>query len=128
MKAKYIEKTNLENKIAIIMGTRPGIIKMAPLVKECRKRNLDNFIIHTGQHYSYNMDMDFFKTLELPAPFLCAMAYIFSMKCLFLFCGSCLLCCSRLLCCSCLLYTSCLLGCSRLLSCFCFLWFCSFLR
>jgi UDP-N-acetylglucosamine 2-epimerase (non-hydrolysing) len=68
MTIKFIKKDKLKHKIAIIMGTRPGIIKMAPLVKESNQRELDIFIIHTGQHYSHNMDMAFFKTLGLPNP------------------------------------------------------------
>ena len=53
-------------KICIIVGTRPEIIKMAPVILECIKRRLDFFILHTGQHYSYNLDILFFKDLELP--------------------------------------------------------------
>ena len=53
-------------KTAIILGTRPEIIKMAPIIKELEKRGADFFIVHTGQHYSYNMDGVFFKQLELP--------------------------------------------------------------
>jgi len=53
-------------KIAIILGTRPEIIKMSPVIRECEKRNCDYFILHTGQHYSYNMDRVFFEQLELP--------------------------------------------------------------
>ncbi|NHI94810.1 MAG: UDP-N-acetylglucosamine 2-epimerase (non-hydrolyzing) [Candidatus Lokiarchaeota archaeon] len=52
--------------IAIIIGTRPEIIKMSPVIKACEKHNLDYFILHTGQHYSYDMDKVFFKDLELP--------------------------------------------------------------
>jgi len=55
-------------KIAIVLGTRPEIIKMSPVIRECIKRNLDYFIIHTGQHYSENMDKVFFEELELPVP------------------------------------------------------------
>ncbi|MFH0832249.1 MAG: UDP-N-acetylglucosamine 2-epimerase (non-hydrolyzing) [Candidatus Aenigmatarchaeota archaeon] len=54
--------------IAIIMGTRPEIIKMSPVIKECEKRGLEYFILHTGQHYSYNMDKLFYKQLSLPLP------------------------------------------------------------
>jgi len=54
-------------KISIILGTRPEIIKMSPVIRECEKQNLDYFILHTGQHYSYNLDKIFFKDLELPA-------------------------------------------------------------
>jgi UDP-N-acetylglucosamine 2-epimerase (non-hydrolysing) len=53
-------------KIAIILGTRPEIIKMSPVIRECEKQNLDYFILHTGQHYSYNLDQIFFEELELP--------------------------------------------------------------
>ena len=54
--------------IAIILGTRPEIIKMSPVIRECEKRGLDYFILHTGQHYSYEMDRVFFEELELPQP------------------------------------------------------------
>ncbi len=55
-------------KIAIVVGTRPEIIKMASLVKYCQAKKIDFFIVHTGQHYSYEMDAIFFKELELPSP------------------------------------------------------------
>lgn len=55
-------------KIAIILGTRPEIIKMAPIIKELENRNADYFILHTGQHYSYEMDRKFFEDLELREP------------------------------------------------------------
>ncbi len=53
-------------KRAIILGTRPEIIKMSPIIRECIKQKLDFFILHTGQHYSYNMDRLFFEELNLP--------------------------------------------------------------
>jgi len=53
--------------IAIVLGTRPEIIKMAPVIRECERRNLDYFVLHTGQHYSYTMDSIFFEQLELPS-------------------------------------------------------------
>lgn len=55
-------------KIAIVVGTRPEIIKMSPIIKECQKRRLDFFVLHTNQHYSENLDAVFFKELELPQP------------------------------------------------------------
>ncbi len=55
-----------EKKIAIILGTRPEIIKMSPIIKECTKRDLDFIVIHTGQHYSYEMDRIIFEDLDLP--------------------------------------------------------------
>jgi UDP-N-acetylglucosamine 2-epimerase (non-hydrolysing) len=54
-------------KISIILGTRPEIIKMSPVIRECRKQGLEYFILHTGQHYSYNVDNIFFEALGLPA-------------------------------------------------------------
>lgn len=53
-------------KIAIVVGTRPEIIKMAPVVRELERTNTDFFILHTGQHYSYNLNKVFFKQLKLP--------------------------------------------------------------
>ncbi|VVB60794.1 UDP-N-acetylglucosamine 2-epimerase [uncultured archaeon] len=55
-------------KISIILGTRPEIIKLSPIIHECKKLNLDLFILHTGQHYSFDMDRVFFQQLELPLP------------------------------------------------------------
>lgn len=55
-------------KIAILVGTRPEIIKMAPVIRECQKRKLDYFIIHSKQHYSEKLDGIFFSELDLPAP------------------------------------------------------------
>lgn len=54
--------------IGIIIGTRPEIIKMSPIIMECERKNLDYLLIHTGQHFSYNMDQIFFDELELPDP------------------------------------------------------------
>ena len=53
-------------KICIILGTRPEIIKMSPVIRACEREKLDYFILHTGQHYSYTMDKVFFEQLELP--------------------------------------------------------------
>jgi UDP-N-acetylglucosamine 2-epimerase (non-hydrolysing) len=53
-------------KISIVLGTRPEIIKFSPIIRECERLNLDYYILHTGQHYSYNMDRVFFEQLELP--------------------------------------------------------------
>ena len=52
--------------IAIILGTRPEIIKMSSIIRECDKKQIDYFILHTGQHYSYSMDRVFFEQLNLP--------------------------------------------------------------
>lgn len=53
-------------KICIVLGTRPEIIKFSPIIRELEKQGLDYFVLHTGQHYSYNMDRVFFDQLRLP--------------------------------------------------------------
>ena len=55
-------------KVCIVLGTRPEIIKLAPIIRECEKRGTNYFIVHTGQHYDYNMDKVFFEDLKLPQP------------------------------------------------------------
>lgn len=55
-------------KIAIVLGTRPEIIKMAPVIRQCETENIDHFVIHTGQHYSAEMDEYMYKDLDLSLP------------------------------------------------------------
>jgi len=55
-------------RIAVVVGTRPEIIKMAPIVRACRARGVPCLLLHTGQHYSFELDGVFFRELELPAP------------------------------------------------------------
>lgn len=59
---------NLEDlrlNVSIILGTRPEIIKMSPVIRACERLGLDYFVLHTGQHYSYHMDRVFFEQLGL---------------------------------------------------------------
>jgi UDP-N-acetylglucosamine 2-epimerase (non-hydrolysing) len=55
-------------KIAFVLGTRPEIIKLYPLIKDCIDRGISYIILHTNQHYDVNMDEVFFKQLGLPEP------------------------------------------------------------
>jgi len=55
-------------KIAIVLGTRPEIIKISPLIRLFQKKNIEYFVIHSNQHYSKNMDSIFFEELHLPQP------------------------------------------------------------
>lgn len=55
-------------RVAIVVGTRPEIIKMAPVIRELENRRGDYCLLHTGQHYSYYLDKVFFKQLKLPEP------------------------------------------------------------
>lgn len=55
-------------KICIILGTRPEIIKMSPVIRACQNKKENFFILHTGQHYTREMDEQMFDDLELPKP------------------------------------------------------------
>ena len=55
-------------KVSIILGTRPQIIKSAPVYAAFRRRGVECEIVNTGQHYDYEMNRQFFTELELPAP------------------------------------------------------------
>lgn len=54
-------------KVASIVGARPNFVKLAPVSREVRRR-FDEVIIHTGQHYDYEMDKIFFDDMGIPAP------------------------------------------------------------
>lgn len=55
-------------KIATVVGARPQFIKMAPVSKELRRNGITEVVIHTGQHYNYEMDKLFFEQLKIPEP------------------------------------------------------------
>lgn len=65
---KVFHKDRLESKVAVVVGTRPGIVMFALIIHELRSRKIPHFVIHTGQHYSPNMDSQFFMDLDLPDP------------------------------------------------------------
>lgn len=51
-----------------VIGARPNFMKAAPVVDACHKQGLSQTIVHTGQHYDYNMSQVFFEQLGLPLP------------------------------------------------------------
>ena len=55
-------------KVFIILGTRPEIIKMSPVIRACQENKVNFAILHTNQHYSQNLDKIFFKELNLSQP------------------------------------------------------------
>ncbi|RMD60226.1 UDP-N-acetylglucosamine 2-epimerase (non-hydrolyzing), partial [Candidatus Parcubacteria bacterium] len=65
---KVFDSGELEPKIGVVVGTRPGIVMFAPIIHALRAKNVPHFVIHTGQHYSPNMDDVFFRDLNLPTP------------------------------------------------------------
>lgn len=55
-------------KIVSIVGTRPNFMKIAALVNEFKKHNLEHVLVHTGQHYDKGMSKLFFDDLEISKP------------------------------------------------------------
>lgn len=56
-------------KICFILGTRPEITKLYSIIKASyRNEEVHPLIIHTGQHYDYEMSQIFLEELELPTP------------------------------------------------------------
>ncbi|RLB77729.1 MAG: UDP-N-acetylglucosamine 2-epimerase (non-hydrolyzing) [Deltaproteobacteria bacterium] len=55
-------------KIVSVVGARPQFIKASPVSKVLRQTEHQEFMIHTGQHYDYEMSRVFFDEMELPAP------------------------------------------------------------
>ena len=53
-------------KIALVLGTRPEIIKLAPIIKKIGSKNCS--VIFTGQHYDRKMGLGFMRDLDLPKP------------------------------------------------------------
>lgn len=58
----------MDEKLAFVLGTRPEVIKLSPVIHECEQASIPYCLVHTGQHYSDNLDAVFFEELELPRP------------------------------------------------------------
>jgi UDP-GlcNAc3NAcA epimerase len=55
-------------KLVTIVGARPQFIKVAPLARCLREHPSEHKLLHTGQHYDYEMSKIFFDELGLPEP------------------------------------------------------------
>jgi len=54
--------------VFLVGGTRPNFMKIAPISRAFEKYNISYDIIHTGQHYDYNMNQVFFDEFGLKEP------------------------------------------------------------
>jgi UDP-N-acetylglucosamine 2-epimerase (non-hydrolysing) len=55
-------------KVVSVLGIRPDWIKMKTVLSELDERHLRHIMVHTGQHYSYNLDRVFFEQLQIREP------------------------------------------------------------
>ncbi len=56
-------------KVFLVAGARPNFMKIAPIYRASRKvAGVNCQIVHTGQHYDYEMSQAFFEDLEIPKP------------------------------------------------------------
>lgn len=62
-------------RVALVCGARPNFMKIAPLMRAIEKHNasseanpIEPLLVHTGQHYDYEMSQVFFQDLKLPQP------------------------------------------------------------
>lgn len=65
---KSLTNNRLRPCIAVVLGTRPEIIKLAPVLRELQSSRLDHFAIYTGQHYSPRMGSEIYADMQLAAP------------------------------------------------------------
>jgi len=55
-------------KFLSVIGARPQFIKVKPIIEEVRKHKINHILLHTGQHYDYEMTKIIFEELEIPEP------------------------------------------------------------
>jgi len=55
-------------KIATVVGARPQFIKISLFSNKIRKMGIREVLIHTGQHFNFEMSNIFFKELNIPTP------------------------------------------------------------
>lgn len=52
-----------------VVGARPNFMKVAPVIRAaCARPDIEQVLVHTGQHYDHAMSDAFFRDLDLPAP------------------------------------------------------------
>jgi UDP-GlcNAc3NAcA epimerase len=62
------KRSNEKMKVLTVIGARPEIIQTAPVSAALRQRGIHEVLVHTGQHYDFNMSDVFFNDLNVPQP------------------------------------------------------------
>ena len=55
-------------RIVHVLGARPNFMKAAPVIRALSSFLVEQIVVHTGQHYDFNMSDVFFQQLGMPAP------------------------------------------------------------
>jgi len=55
-------------KVVSLVGARPQIIKEAVVQEQLQKNGIQEVLVHSGQHYDYDMSDVFFKVLKIREP------------------------------------------------------------
>ena len=61
----------MPNKIKVIsiVGARPNFVKIAPILSAIKRyKHINSILVHTGQHYDFEMSQLFFQNLKIPKP------------------------------------------------------------
>lgn len=68
-----LDNISMRKKVLLVAGARPNFIKIAPLMKafEAHKEIFNVLLVHTGQHYDFQLSEIFFKDLNIPKPDIC---------------------------------------------------------
>ena len=54
--------------VMVVAGTRPEVIKLAPVIKWLEKLGVEHIFVWSGQHYDYELSRIFFEQLGIPDP------------------------------------------------------------
>src|SRR6202049_2852162 len=71
MREKSLPDTLLNReqmRIVHVIGARPNFMKAAPVIRALSAFPVEQVVVHTGQHYDFNMSDVFFQQLGMPAP------------------------------------------------------------
>jgi len=58
----------MSGPILVLVGARPNLVKLAPLLRAFGKASIPTIVTHTGQHFDFNMSEAFFRALSIPEP------------------------------------------------------------